>query len=697
MFKKMKLKTKLIAFFLAVGIIPFAVISLVSANLASKALEEKAFDALIAVRGIKKSQIEGFFAERIGDVKVLADSPFIVRAFKDLDAALDADGGALSGKFIGRTNENYDAPAAYRKVHDTYFANLKFYMEQYGYYDLFLMGAEHGDISFTVTKEADFGIRAMSIQSSLTSVWRLAAREGKVSLSDTERYAPSNNAPAQFVAAPIKENGKIIGVVALQLSIEAVNKIMQQRDGMGETGESYLVGSDKLMRSDSFLDPTNHSVVASFAHPDKGQVATEAAREALTGKTDAKIIIDYNGNPVLSAFSSMKVGNSTWAIISEIDKAEAFASIRTLSYIMWIMAAVIIVVIFVIAFLITLSITRPILEAVDFSKEMSKGDFSKTLAIRQEDEIGAMVEALNSMSGNLAGMIRDINDNSISLEASSTELSAIASQISSASNSTVERSNSVASAAEEMNVNMNSVASAMEQATGNIDTVASASEEMNASITGIVKDVDAAKERTDNAVVRSAEVSQNVKTLGQDAEEISMVTETIAAISEKTNLLALNATIEAARAGEAGKGFAVVANEIKELANQTATATADISKKLKGIQNSTGIAVTDVEEIAEVIKSINETVLAVRETMTQQGSATQEISENISQASLGLKEINQNVSQTSEAAGQVASEISEVNESANETSNSNAQLTQSAEELSKMAGQLKDKIEQFQV
>ncbi|MBT3260460.1 MAG: hypothetical protein HN366_29095, partial [Deltaproteobacteria bacterium] len=172
---------------------------------------------------------------------------------------------------------------------------------------------------------------------------------------------------------------------------------------------------------------------------------------------------------------------------------------------------------------------------------------------------------------------------------------------------------------------------------------------MSTRITSIVNAVEAVKESTDNAVVRADEVSQNVKTLGQDAEEINTVTETIAAISEKTNLLALNATIEAARAGEAGKGFAVVANEIKELANQTASATADIGKKLKGVQNSTGVAVSDVEEIAEVIRSINETVVTVRETLTLQRSATQEITENISQASLGLKEINQNVSQTSEA------------------------------------------------
>ena len=193
------------------------------------------------------------------------------------------------------------------------------------------------------------------------------------------------------------------------------------------------------------------------------------------------------------------------------------------------------------------------------------------------------------------------------------------------------------------------------------------------------------------------EVLINVTTLGQDANEIGTVTETIAAISDKTNLLALNATIEAARAGEAGKGFAVVANEIKELANQTATATTDIGKKLKGIQSSAGIAVTGVQKIAEIIKSLNKIVMSVGKTVTQQKNATQEISENISQASLGIKEISENVSQTSKAANQITSEITKVNESAKEMSDSMVQLNQSAEELSKMAALLKDQIGQFKV
>ncbi len=359
-----KMKTKLVALFLAVGIIPLIIAAWFSYNNSSATIQTLAFNQLMGVREIKKaqiekffgerqgdmqvlvetvstlraeainkltavreskkSQIERFFAERLGDACVLADNPYTIEAFKALDAAYEAEDGASGGNFVGKTNEQYDAPAVYKTVHDQYFPTFKYYMEQYGYYDIFLMNPDQGDCSFTVTKEADFGVRTAEIDSSLKDVWQIAAKEGRVALSDTKPYAPSAGAPAQFVAAPIKEDGKIIGVVALQISIASVNAIMGERSGMGETGESYLVGSDQLMRSDSFLDPTNHTVAASFADTVKGKVNTAASKAAVAGETSAKVVLDYNNNPVLSSYTSVDIGGITWGLLAEIDVAEAY-------------------------------------------------------------------------------------------------------------------------------------------------------------------------------------------------------------------------------------------------------------------------------------------------------------------------------------------------------------------------------------
>ncbi len=288
-------------------------------------LRKEAFSKLIAVREIKKNQIEKYFRERIGDTKILAANPYVIQALKDLEKAYNAGGGRQGGKFIGHTNYKFDAPEEYISIHDKYYNFFYQFIKEYGYYDIFLMGPDNGDMVFTVAKEADFGQRASDIQSSLKDVWEKAAKEGKAAVSDVKPYTPSNNIPAQFIAAPIKENGKVIGVVAVQISIDAVNEIMGERNGLGKTGETYLVGSDYLMRSDSFLDPEHHSVIASFADTSKGRVKTAASESVINGQTGERVINNYNGNPVCSAYTPVKIGDVTWGLLAEIDIAEAFS------------------------------------------------------------------------------------------------------------------------------------------------------------------------------------------------------------------------------------------------------------------------------------------------------------------------------------------------------------------------------------
>lgn len=281
-------------------------------------------------------------------------------------------------------------------------------MEEYGYYDIFLMDTTHGDTYFTVTKEADFGQRAADIDSSLRDVWRMAAKQGRITVSDTRPYAPSADAPAIFMAAPLVENGITFGILAFQLSIDAINKIMKERSGMGKTGESYLIGQDLLMRSDSYLDPEHHTVTASFADPGKGRVDTKAGNAAVKGETGEDIIIDYNGNPVLSAYTSVRIGDTTWGLLTEIDKAEAFASIRTLTLVTLVIVLISAVLIAGAAFVISRSISSPVLHSAEMAKEMAKGDLTLNLDVNRGDETGMLVKALNEMSRDLGAMVADI-------------------------------------------------------------------------------------------------------------------------------------------------------------------------------------------------------------------------------------------------------------------------------------------------
>jgi len=695
-FKDIKIGVKLVFSYLAVGIIPLGVLGILSGSLSTKALEHSAFNQLEAVREIKKFQIEGFFQERIGDIKVLANNPFTKSAAKALEQAFNRAGGVASNRFIGKTGEIYDAPDSYKRIHDHYFDIFKYYMEQYGYYDIFLLDPVYGDTYFTVTKEADFGRRAQDVDSSLRDVWQ-AAKNGRITISDMRTYAPSANAPAQFLAAPIRENGKIISILAFQLSIDAINKIMTERSGMGKTGESYLVGQDKLMRSDSYLDADNHTVAASFADPVKGKVDTRASGDALAGKTGKKTIVDYTGKPVLSAYAPVKVGETLWGILVEIDETEAFSAIRAIKIDIGIIALISIVLIVLIAVFMARSITIPIRKGVGMARKMSKGDLTQTLDIDQKDEIGVLAQALNKMSAHLRQMFNDIVTGTHTLTTASGELSAISGQISSNAETTAGKSTGVTSAARGMNENITHVATATEEATSNIQMIVSATEEMTATIQELSQNTATGNETTTRAVEKAKTVLNRVDILGAAALDISKVSDTISEISEQTKLLALNATIEAARAGEAGKGFAVVAEEIKALAQQTARATEEISSKISGIQATTGDSVDAIKSIVDIINEINAIVSSVAVAIEEQSATTQEITHNVSHVAQRLDSVNDSVNQVSGVAGEVTHDITDVSKATDDMKTGSQQVMTSAEELSNLAEDLKEMMNRFRI
>lgn len=346
---------------------------------------------------------------------------------------------------------------------------------------------------------------------------------------------------------------------------------------------------------------------------------------------------------------------------------------------------------------ITKMITIPITRAVAFSRQMSKGDFTRTLDIHQKDEIGILADALNEIVINIGGVVKDISSDVRTLSASSTELKNISLHMSKSSDWTATQFTTVATATEEMSANLTSVAAAVEQTSANLNTVVAATEENTSTINEIAKQSDKARTISNEAVSQARKTSVDIKRLEDAARDISKVTETITDISGQTNLLALNATIEAARAGEAGKGFAVVANEIKELANQTAEATKAISHQIEGVQNTTENTIKGIENISSIITQVNDIISAIARTIVDQSAATQDININITQGSQGIQEVAENVAQCSTVASEISSDIAGVNQEAAEMSNNASKLNSSAEKLSKLAETLKIMMEQFQV
>jgi methyl-accepting chemotaxis protein len=204
------------------------------------------------------------------------------------------------------------------------------------------------------------------------------------------------------------------------------------------------------------------------------------------------------------------------------------------------------------------------------------------------------------------------------------------------------------------------VAASADQTAANVHSVAAATEQLAASIQEITRNVAQASATAGRAVADARQTNETVRTLAAGAEKIGHVIQLISDIAGQTNLLALNATIEAARAGEHGRGFAVVASEVKNLANQTARATGDISTQISEIQSATTQAVQAIQTIGATIGEISTIAETIAASMEQQQAATQEISRNVQQASRGTGDVTENITTVKHASAETGEAAKEV-------------------------------------
>ncbi len=704
MLKNIKLGPKLLISFLIVGLVPLTIVGIISTTAAKKALNQAAFDKLQAVKQTKKDQIEAYFQEVFNDLETLTlsqDAYYLYEKFEmyvNLNSISETDKFMTSGE--GRTKgRNFDK--GYEEIVTVDARNFTRMWKDRGYADIYFVSAPWGHVQYSAARKGDLAanlVHGPLKNSPLAKIWNNVLQTKKPAFMDFVPYAPNGNQPYAFAAYPLFEEEEFLrAVVIFRISSDRINKIMAERSGMGETGEIYLVGPDRLMRSDTRFAPDRYSVISAFADPEKGRMNSPTVLAALEGKSDTQITINYMGQKVLASYSPVDIAGERWALVAEIDAKEAFSVVSRMQWLIGTIALIFVAAIVTVALLLTRSITKPIVRGVAFAEAMAGGDFSQKLDISQKDEVGILAKALNDMTQSVGSTLKKVISGVDTLNNASTELTGIAHKMSDGAEKTSAKSNSVSASSEEMSGNLNSVAAAMEQATANLTIVASSSEEMSATISGIANNSERARSITNDAVIQAKDASGTVAELGMSAQEIGKVTETITEISEQTNLLALNATIEAARAGEAGKGFAVVANEIKELAKQTADATKDIKLQVGGIQTSSGSVVDAIQTISKVIDEIDQIVSTIATAVDEQSVTTQEIAKNVTHASQGISEVNENVAQSSTVAGTINQDIYEVNSLTDEMTNSSSQVNLSAEELLGLAGQLKELVGRFKV
>jgi methyl-accepting chemotaxis protein len=556
-----------------------------------------------------------------------------------------------------------DTETQYGTLHKHHHPSIRSYSQKFSFRDIYLVDPDSGDVVYSVSKGLEFSTSLIDgpyAQSKLGEAFRrangLTDRNAFV-LVDFEQYTPSYEAPVSFIASPIFDGNKKIGVAVFQIPADPIAAIMAQREGLGETGETILVGSDYLMRSDSHRDPEHHSLVASLRNPANGKIDTEAARAAIkNGETDTIIAADYLGNETLSAYGPIDLFGMTWCVIAKMDTHEAFS-------------------------------------AIDLS-DRAAADASQSM-IWWNVGLAAAVAVVLAIIAVLTGsrIAGPISQAARTLTTASSQIRSAASKLSSGATESKNQTATVSSAAEEMMINMKRMASSTDTMSDGMNSVAASVEEMTASISEIADNAErsacVAGEAADLAEVSHDQISE----LGSAADAIGKVIDVIHYIAEQTNLLALNATIEAARAGESGKGFAVVTTEVKELARQTATATDDIRDRIEAIQRSARQAVESITAIRDVINKVNEVSRTIASAVEEQNITTQGIAENVAQTASAADTVSQGVNESAAASQEITHSIGCVDQMLTQTvagatlsRDAGQQLSDLATELNKLVG-----------
>jgi methyl-accepting chemotaxis protein len=637
---------KLIIQFLIVGLIPLIGMGSLTYLFAKDAMKTEVYNHISSVNSIKKVQVLEFLKDRMKNLTLLSRTQHI------------------------RTMLN-------NKTYQEMSPLFDYYMKAFGYSDILLLD-ENGQTIYSAANNTEYTAETqedVATRHATQQLWEAVMETDAATMTDIVNYQ-TNTPPALFMGAPVYTDiGEMGAVLISQINAARLNVLIAGETGMGTSGDTYLVGPDYLLRSNSRFLGSNNILKKKMDH--------NTVLQAFTRKSGLASGKSYRDVDVLSAYTHLDLPQEMdaafdWAIITEIAENEAFGLLHKLKMNIYWGMIVLIILVGIVGFVQSRMLSKPINELSFHIVRLNDGDFTAEVPLTHPnriDEIGLLLRTFNDGSKKFRNQMRNLLESSNLLLDAISRISTTASQLATSASETSTSISEVTTTAEEVKQTSQLASEKAEYVARSADTTT------RISLAG--------KQATENTMIGVERIRKEMNHIAESTVKLSGQTKsiediinTVSDIADQSNILSVNAAIEAAKAGEHGKGFAVVAQEVKTLANQSKEATNQVREILGDIQKATSTAVMATERGTK-------TVAEAVELSEQAGDAIDRLSDRATESSEAAMQITASNQQQLSGMDQLSQAMESINDATQQNLEGVKQLEDAIRGLEEMAQAMK--------
>ena len=613
---------RLLAWFLVISLVPCVALAVITARIATQALEDSVREKLVQIAAAKSNELETYALERLADASAMTGNVGMRQAMQRLNEF------AASGS-TQNPNINIDRTAT-----------------ALGYKSLLLIDTA-GIIRLSVDPTFTVGTSILTgdlATSELTAGFDRARTLLQSEITAFQPYGTSRE-PMMFITNPIiSGDGRVIGVSAGALGPKQVWRMLADVTGLGDSGEIITVQGDTA--GVIVTAPTRSDNDAAFKlRLAPGSPSSAVANDAASGSRGYGTTTDYRGTEVVAAWCYLP--SYRWGMLVKQDASEAFALLNFQRNVIFSLTIAVVIGVVLTALLVARSISTPIRAAVAVARQVASGDLRAEMGTTSADETGALLDAIHTMTTDLRALIGRIQMSTATLDATATVMQSTGAEQKQVIEDHGAATAEACAAVHQISTTSQELLRTMNEVNEMASNTGHRAEEGRANLAGM--------DSTMQQLAKSTALfGDKLTKIRESADRINLVIVTMAKVANQTNLLSINAAIEAEKAGEHGLGFLVVAREIAYLATQTAVASLDIERMVREMEGSVKAGVKEMGTFSTQVQGGVEEIRDISRKLGEIISAVQGISGRFEQVTVGMRAQSLGADQIRDAMGRLA-------------------------------------------